>query len=70
MESQTFVDIITNPIIIIPIGIAFIILTITFNHGISARASKKSRKVALVINVITSVILIGTGILWLYFTTR
>lgn len=65
MESQTFFDIITNPIVIIAIVFAVIILAITSSHVIHPKGSDHNQKIALTIHIITSIILIGAGITWL-----
>ena len=65
MESQTFYDTFTNPIVVIPIVFAFIILAITSSHVIHPKGSDREQKIALTIHIITSIILIGAGITWL-----
>ena len=65
MESQTFFDIITNPIITITIGFAYIILAITASNVLNSKVSEPDKKISLIICTITTIILIGAGISWL-----
>lgn len=65
MESQTFFDIITNPIITIAIGFAYIILAITGSNVLISKVSEPDKKISLIICTITTIILIGAGITWL-----
>lgn len=65
MESQTFFDIITNPIITIAIGFVYIILAITASNVLNPRVSEPDKKISLIICTITTIILIGAGISWL-----
>lgn len=65
MESQTFYDTLTNPISIIFIVFTFITLAITGHNVLSSRVSEPDKKISLIIYTITSIILIGSGILWL-----
>lgn len=65
MQSQTFFDILTNPIITIAIGFAYIILTITANNVLNSKVSEPDKKISLIIYTLTSIILIGAGISWL-----
>lgn len=65
MESQTFFNIITNPIIAIAIGFAFIVLTITGSNVLNPKVSEPDKKISLIIFTITTTILISAGILWL-----
>ena len=64
MESQTFFDIITNPIITIAIAFAYIILAITASNVLNPRVSEPDKKISLIICTITTIILIGAGISW------
>lgn len=65
MESQTFFDIITNPIITIAIGFAFIILAITGSNVLNPKVSEPDKKISLIICTITTIILISAEISWL-----
>ena len=65
MESQTLFDILTNPIIAIPIGFALIVIAITANNVTNPKCSRNDKKISLIIYVIASIILIGAGISWL-----
>lgn len=65
MESQTFSDIVTNPIITIAIGFAYIILAITGSNVINPKVSEPDKKISLIICTLTTIILIGAGISWL-----
>lgn len=65
MQSQTFFDILTNPIITIPIGFSLIIIAITANNVTNPKCSRNDKKISLIIYAITSIILIGAGIAWL-----
>lgn len=65
MESQTFVDIITNPIITIAITFAYIILAITASNVLNPKVSEPDKKISLIICTLTTIILIGAGISWL-----
>lgn len=65
MESQTFSDIVTNPIITIAIGFAYIILAITACNVLNPKVSEPNKKISLIICTLTSIILIGAGISWL-----
>lgn len=65
MESRTFFDILTNPIVTIAIGFAYIILAITASNVLNPKVSEPDKKISLIICTITSIILIGTGISWL-----
>lgn len=65
MESQTFFDIITNPIIITAIGFAYIIFAITGSNVLTPRVSECDKKISIIIYVVTSIIVIGAGISWL-----
>ena len=65
MESQTFSDIVTNPIITIAIGFAYIILAITASNVLNPKVSEPNKKISLIICTLTSIILIGAGISWL-----
>lgn len=64
MESQTFSDIVTNPIITIAIGFAYIILAITASNVLNSKVSEPDKKISLIICTITTIILIGAGISW------
>lgn len=64
MESQTFFDIIANPIITIAIGFAYIVLAITASNVLNSRISEPDKKISLIICTITTIILIGAGISW------
>ena len=64
MESQTFFDILTNPIVTIAIGFAYIILAITASNVLNPKVSKHDKKISLIICTITTIILIGAGISW------
>ena len=64
MQSQSFFDIITNPTIAIPIGFAFIVLTITGHNVLNPRVLETDKKISLIIYAVTSIILIGAGISW------
>ena len=64
MQSQSFFDIITNPTIAIPIGFAFIVLTITGQNVLNPRVLETDKKISLIIYAVTSIILIGAGISW------
>lgn len=65
MKSQTFFDIITNPIITIAVGFAYIILAITGSNVLNSKVSEPDKKISLIICTITTIILIGAGITWL-----
>lgn len=65
MESQTFFDILTNPIITMAIGFAYIILAITGSNVLNSKVSEPDKKISLIICTITTIILIGAGISWL-----
>lgn len=65
MESRTFFDIITNPIITMAIGFAYIILATTASNVLNPRISEPDKKISLIICTITTTILIGVGISWL-----
>ena len=65
MESQTFPNIVTNPIITIAIVFAYIILAITGSNVLNSKVSEPDKKISLIICTITSIILIGAGISWL-----
>lgn len=65
MQSRTFFDIVTNPIITIAIGFAYIILAITGNNVLNSKVSEPDKKISLIICTITTIILIGAGISWL-----
>lgn len=65
MQSQTFFDIITNPIVTIGIGFTLIIISITANNVTNPKCSRNDKKISLIIYIITSIILIGAGIAWL-----
>lgn len=64
MESQTFFDILTNPIVTIAIGFAYIILAITASNVLNPKVSQPDKKISLIICTITTIILIGAGISW------
>lgn len=70
MQSQTFFDILTNPIVTIDIRFAYLILAITASNVLNPKVSEPNKKISLIICTLTSIILISAGILWLYFTTR
>lgn len=65
MQSQTFFDIVTNPIITIAIAFAYIILAITASNVLNPKVSEPNKKISLIICTLTSIILIGAGISWL-----
>lgn len=65
MKSQTFFDIVTNPIITIAIAFAYIILAITASNVLNPKVSEPDKKISLIICTLTTIILIGTGISWL-----
>ena len=65
MESRTFFDILTNPIITMAIGFAYIILAITGSNVLNPKVSQPDKKISLIICTITTIILIGAGISWL-----
>lgn len=64
MESQTFFDILTNPIVTIAIGFAYIVLAITASNVLNPKVSQPDKKISLIICTITTIILIGAGISW------
>ena len=64
MESQTFFDILTNPIVTIAIGFDYIILSITASNVLNPNVSQPDKKISLIICTITTIILIGAGISW------
>jgi len=65
MESQTFFDILTNPIVTIAIGFAYIILAITASNVLNPKVSEPDKKISLIICTLTTIILIGAEISWL-----
>lgn len=65
MQSQTFFDILTNPIITIAIAFAYLILAITASNVLNPKVSEPNKKISLIICTLTSIILIGAGISWL-----
>lgn len=65
MESQTFFDILTNPINTIAIGFALIVIAITGNNVTNPKISRRNKKISLIIYAITAIILISAGISWL-----
>ena len=65
MESQTLFDILTNPIIAIPIGFALIVIAITANNVTNPKCSRNDKKISRIIYVIVSIILISAEISWL-----
>lgn len=65
MESRTFFNILTNPIVTIAIAFAYLILAITASNVLNPKVSEPNKKISLIICTLTYIILIGAGISWL-----
>ena len=65
MQSRTFFDILTNPIVTIDIRFTYLILAITASNVLNPKVSEPNKKISLIICTLTSIILIGAGISWL-----